>query len=255
LLSPEALIFSTTHKGLASSPDRRCFSARSDGLILSEGAAAVLLRPLADAQRDNDEILAVIKGTALNRGPGGPTESNPGGAREASRASPLARQSVHVEVVRHALRRADVPMRSISYVEAALSGHPLYDGLALSGLKRAVQSHAADDWSCTIGSVESNVGHGVAVSALTQLVKVIFQLRHRAFAPSIRAATELSDCGLDGSPFRIAHSRQNWNRPMVAEGEAVREYPRRALITSYGSGGTHGCAVVEEYDPSEPVSA
>ncbi len=252
LLSPEAFITGSLQGLLATSSDCRCFS-KSDGFILSEGAAAVMLRPLADAERDNDQILAVIKGTALNRGRGTSTERGANfraGLRETTRRTPQLTRSMHAEVAREALRRAKVDPRSISYVETPLNGHPLFDGAVLSGVKGALEARKAGEWSCMIGSVESNVGHGVAVSALTQLVKVVLQLHHRKFVPSVHAATELADCGLGDTCFRISHSLQEWERPVATEGATLRQLPRRALLTSHGAGGTNGCAILQEYIPS-----
>ena len=55
------MAFSKTH---ALSPQGRCrpFDAAADGIVLSEGSAAVVLKRLADAERDGDRIYAVIKG-------------------------------------------------------------------------------------------------------------------------------------------------------------------------------------------------
>ncbi len=254
LLSPEVLV--RLSDVLGSSIECRCFS-KSDGLILSEGAAAIMLRPLADAERDGDQILAVIKGTAINRGPGialGRDAANRSGPATA-RAHPLTKMHAQADVVRRAFLRADVDPLSISYVEAALSGHPLFDGIALSALKQAFEPHRARDWSCTLGSVESNVGHGVAVSALTQVVKTVLQLRNRAIIPSIRATAESSECGLEDSGFRVSRSLTSWERPMTGEGASARQYPRRALVTSYGAGGMNGCAIVQEYEPSASVGS
>ena len=55
------LCFCKTH---ALSPTGRCrpFDAEADGIAISEGVAAVVLKRLADAERDGDRIYAVIKG-------------------------------------------------------------------------------------------------------------------------------------------------------------------------------------------------
>ena len=52
------------------SKDGKCktFDKSADGYVRSEGAAAVLLKPLSKAQADGDHIYGLIKGSAVNHG-------------------------------------------------------------------------------------------------------------------------------------------------------------------------------------------
>ena len=51
------------------SPDGRCksFDASGDGYARGEGVLALLLKPLAQALKNNDPIRSVIKGTRVNQ--------------------------------------------------------------------------------------------------------------------------------------------------------------------------------------------
>jgi acyl transferase domain-containing protein len=51
------------------SKDSRCksFSNEANGFIRSEGAGILILKRLSDAQKDGDNILAIVKGTAVNQ--------------------------------------------------------------------------------------------------------------------------------------------------------------------------------------------
>lgn len=51
------------------SPDSKChaFDNRANGYARGEGIAAIILKPLDAALRDNDVIRAVIRGTAVNQ--------------------------------------------------------------------------------------------------------------------------------------------------------------------------------------------
>ena len=52
------------------SPDGQCqtFSARANGYVRGEGVAALVLKPLLQAERDGDAILGVLLGSAENHG-------------------------------------------------------------------------------------------------------------------------------------------------------------------------------------------
>src|SRR5262249_56252844 len=59
------LAFSKTQ---AFSPQGRCrpFDVGANGIVISEGVAAVVLKRLADAERDGDRIYAVVKGVGAS---------------------------------------------------------------------------------------------------------------------------------------------------------------------------------------------
>ena len=59
----------------------RAFDASADGIVISEGLAAVVLKRRDDAERDGDRIYAVIqrRGRCLRRAQQGPDRPTPGG--------------------------------------------------------------------------------------------------------------------------------------------------------------------------------
>ena len=218
---------------LGSHAGSRSFGA-GDGYIPAESVAAVLLKPLSTAERDGDRILAVIRASTVSHGGGGNSYTTPN-------------LSAQAHLIEATLERAGVAARTISCVEAAANGSPLGDAIELAALTRAFRASTTDEHFCSLGSVKSNIGHAEAASALGQLAKVVLQLQHRELAPSIGSEAPAPTLELAHSPFLLQHSLQPWMRPRLLEGATQRELPRRALINSFGAGGSYSCLLVEEY--------
>ena len=106
------------------SPDghTRTFDADAKGTVFSDGAAVLLLKRLADAERDGDDIIALVRGVAIN---------NDGGLKASFTAPSVAGQAA---VITMALADAGVDARSISYVEAHGTATPLGDPIEIEGL-------------------------------------------------------------------------------------------------------------------------
>ncbi|MFG2500685.1 beta-ketoacyl synthase N-terminal-like domain-containing protein [Streptomyces sp. NPDC048441] len=220
----------------AFSSDHRCrsFAAGGDGIVVSEGVGAVLLKPLSRAVADGDRIHAVVRGTSL---------VHQGRTNGYLVPNPVAQGTL----VSRALADADVEAAGIGYVETHGAGTELGDPLELEGLSRAFAAGGARRavGSVPIGSVKSNIGHTEAAAGMAGLSKVILQLRHGRLVPSLHAEQLNPKIDWAGSPFRVQRTGADWPAP-------VDGAPRRAGVSAFGAGGTIAHAVVEEY--REPLA-
>jgi 3-oxoacyl-(acyl-carrier-protein) synthase/acyl carrier protein len=218
---------------LGSQPDRRSF-ADGDGLIPSEAIGAALLKPLEQAIQDGDNVLAVIKATASNHG---------------GRANGFAVPNLDAQkqVVEDSLKAAQLDSRTISYVEAAATGLALADAVEVAALQKAFCESGDDRQFCAIGSVKSNTGHAEAASGITQLIKVVLQLQHKELAPSIKPLPPNPHFCFANTPFYLQQELTPWRRPYFSVQGKSQEFPRRALINSFGAGGSNATAILEEY--------
>ncbi|MFF0487657.1 ACP S-malonyltransferase [Nocardia sp. NPDC004068] len=218
------------------SPTGRChtFGAAADGFVPGEGVGAVVLKPLRAALADGDEILGVIKGSAVGHGgrTSGFTVPNP---------------VEQAQVVRRALADAEVGPDTIGYLEAHGTGTQLGDPIELSGLTLAFGDLPAG--SCAIGSVKSNIGHLESAAGLAGLTKVLLQLRHGRLVPSLHSEPENPRITLADTPFRVNRGLTDWPPPMVNGAPG----PRRAGISAFGAGGANAHVIVEEAPPREQV--
>src|SRR5262249_10679821 len=223
---------------IASRRDSRSFSD-GDGYLPAEGVGAVLLKPLARAIRDGDEILAVIKSTATNHG---------GYANGFAAPNPKAQAQLLIDN----FAKSGIDPRTITYVESAANGSVLGDALEMSALNTAFAKFTRERGFCAIGAVKSNIGHPEAASGMAQLAKVIMQVRHRQLVPSIRVTPLNPNISFAETPFYMPETLREWPRLRLEvagpDGYPVPwEVPRRAAINSFGAGGSHAPLIIEEY--------
>ena len=150
----------------------RTFDASANGTLFGHGVGVVLLKRLEDAIADHDNILAVIKGTALN---------NDGGEKISYTAPSIKGQA---EVITLAQAAAGIHPESISYVEAHGTGTPLGDPIEIAGLTQAFRNGGATRNNyCAVGSGKTHVGHLDAAAGVTGLIKTVLQLQHELIPP------------------------------------------------------------------------
>ncbi len=210
------------------SPDGHCraFDEKAGGTVFSNGCGVVMLKRLADAVADGDQIYAVIKGAALNND----------GSGKVSFTAPSVNGHAEVIALAHAL--AGISPRSIGYVEAHGTGTPLGDPIEIAGLTQAFRAGTEEKGFCAIGSVKSNIGHMDAAAGIAGLIKTALCLRHAKIPASLHFNTANPQLSLADSPFHVARQLADWT---------PGETPRRAGVSSFGVGGTNAHCVLEEW--------
>jgi 3-oxoacyl-(acyl-carrier-protein) synthase/acyl carrier protein len=222
--------------------DKHCRSfGQGDGYLPAETVGALLLKPLARALQDKDRILGVIKATAANH------------AGESSGYT-VPDPNSQASVIEAVLEKAGVDARTIGCVEASANGLSVGDLVEVTALTKAFSKFSAERQFCSIGSVKSNIGHAEAASAIAQFAKVILQLQHGALAPSLKLTPLNPGLRLQETPFYLQETLQKWERPALTIDGTKQEFPRRALVNSFGAGGSYTCLLVEEHVGSERAS-
>jgi acyl transferase domain-containing protein/NAD(P)H-dependent flavin oxidoreductase YrpB (nitropropane dioxygenase family) len=220
------LAFSKTH---AFSPRGRCrpFDASADGIVISEGVGVVILKRLADAERDGDRIYAVIKGIGCSsdgrdRGLTAPNGEGQGRA------------------LRRAYAKAGIDPATVGYVEAHGTGTAVGDVVEVNALAGFLRESGAAPGSCVVGSVKSMIGHTKCAAGLAGLINATLALHHRVVPPTIGVEAVNPAADLHDGPLRVGRSAQPW---LHAAGT-----PRRAGVSAFGFGGTNFHAVLEAYE-------
>ena len=219
------MCFSKT-PALSPSGNAKPFDTTADGTILGEGLGIVVVKRLADAERDGDRIYAVIRGI-------GSSSDGKGDAIYAPSASGQKKALLN------AYRNAEVTPESIGLIEAHGTGTKVGDAVEVSAL-REVFNDAPNPWCC-LGSVKSQIGHAKAAAGAAGLIKAALALHHKVIPPTIKVSLPLKEISSGQTPFYIASKKRPWFR---RDG-----MPRRAGVSAFGFGGSNFHVVLEEYQP------
>ncbi|WP_051712284.1 hybrid non-ribosomal peptide synthetase/type I polyketide synthase [Spirillospora albida] len=227
ILSPEAHVSFSRLGALSPSGRCRSFDDAADGYIRSEGAGVVVLKRLADAERDGDDVLAVITGSAVNHNGRSGGFTVPSGDAQS-------------RVIEDAMAEAGLGIDDLSYLEAHGSGTPIGDPQEINALARVFAGRAT---RLRVGSVKSNLGHLEAAAGMAALCKVLVSLAHRRIpgTPHFRKGNRLVDW--ENVPIEVVAEEIPW------EPAAGR---RRAGVSSLGINGSNAHVIVEEYDRAAP---
>jgi polyketide synthase PksN len=209
----------------------RAFGRGAGGYVPGEGVVALLLKPLAQARRDRDNIYAVVKGSAISHG-----------GRNSGYAVPNSK--AQCDVITAALTRANVDARSIGYIEAHGTGTELGDPIEIAGLNQTFERYNAPLHSCAIGSIKTNIGHLEAAAGIAGVCKTLLQMRHRTLVPSLHSAELNEFIDFAHSPFVVQQSLAPW-QPKDVDGVV---HPLRAGISSFGAGGANAHVILEAVD-------
>lgn len=202
----------------------KTFDAAADGYVRGEGCGVVVLKPYRKALQDGDAILALIRGSAMNQDGRSNGLTAPNGPAQQ-------------EVIRAALRNANVTPAQISYVEVHGTGTPLGDPIEIQALGAVLQEQRPVDTLCALGSVKTNIGHLEASSGIAGFIKVILALQHEAIPPHLHLKNLNPHIPLQTLPLTIPTKLQAWPRS---------DTPRLAGVSSFGFGGTNAHIILEE---------
>lgn len=242
MLTPIAHI-SLSSAGMLS-VDGKCktFDKDANGYVRGEGAGAIFIKPLVQAEEDGNPIYAVIKATAENHG---------GRVTMLTAPNPKAQ----AELLFEAYTKAQVDPTSVGYVECHGTGTSLGDPIEIQALKKSfsdlyTKHHKAPPETphCGLSSVKTNIGHLEPAAGIASLLKVLLAIQHKQIPAMLHFETLNPYIDLDGSPFYIVDKTTPWE---VMRGPDGAPLPRRAGVSSFGWGGANAHVVLEEYLPPQ----
>ncbi|MEV6279617.1 polyketide synthase [Nocardia sp. NPDC051832] len=199
------------------------FDVEADGFSPGDGCALFLLKRLSDARRDGDEIVGLIRGI--------------GGSNDAKSliAPDVAGQ---VRAMRRAFDAVDFEPAAVDYLEAHGTGTRVGDRVEITAAAQ-VYGESERTRPLVIGSVKAVVGHTFAAAGGAGLLEALQAMRAKTFPPNASLRTPNPDLALADIPAVLPRTAEPW--------PATPGRPRRAGISSFGTGGINYHLLLEEY--------
>jgi amino acid adenylation domain-containing protein len=221
----------TFREGMIFSSDGHCrpFDADATGTVAGNGVGAVVLRRLEDALADGDDVLAVIRGTAINND----------GADKIGYTAPSPHGQARA--IADALGVAGTDPDTITAIEAHGTGTPLGDPIEIRALSEVFRSQTDRTGFCAISSVKGNIGHLDSAAGIAGFIKAVLQIHHGELVPNAGYTAPNPEIDFASTPFYVNTAVQPWKS---------NGHPRRIGVSSFGMGGTNAHVVLEE--PPQP---
>jgi phosphopantetheine--protein transferase-like protein len=203
------------------------FADDADGILAGEGIGIVVLKRLADAERDNDRIYAVIQGV---------------GSSSDGRGSSLLAPSVDGQLLalQRAWQHADIAPDQIGLVEAHGTGTPAGDQAELETLRKFFGAINSNNESAQIerpvlGSVKSMIGHTMPAAGVAGLIKAALSIYHGVLPPTLHC--EQPHELLASTRFRVIGKAESWPQKK-----------RVAAVNAFGFGGINAHVVLASHN-------
>ncbi len=208
------------------SADGRCFAFdhRANGFVPGEGVGTLMLKRLADAERDGDIVHAVIRGWGVNQD---------GKTNGITAPNPVSQ----TRLMRAIYDRFGIDPEDIQLIEAHGTGTKLGDPIEVEGLTQAFRHYTDKTGYCALGSVKGNIGHALYAAGVAGALKLVLALKHRQLPPAASFERLNPHIDLSDSPFVVNTALKPW--PENAKGG------RSAVVSAFGFSGTNAHLVLE----------
>jgi acyl transferase domain-containing protein len=195
VLEPEITIYFSNMNAL--SPEGRCktFDNDANGFIRSEGCGVFILKRLSDAQRDGDNILALIKGSAVN---------SDGRSNGFTAPNVIAQE----KLLKTALADADLSPEDIGFIEAHGTGTKIGDPIEVEAISKVYKPYKTKENPLLLGSVKTNLGHLEAAAGMAGMMKAVLALQHNQIPKNLHFKTPNELIHWDSLPLKVATTMQ-----------------------------------------------
>jgi PfaB family protein len=201
----------------------RPFDSSADGILVGEGATALVLKRHKEAIADGNRIYAVVKGIGCASGGGVDTNA--------------VSKEAYVLSLKRAFKDAGLAPGAVSYFETHGSGDPLEDNVETEALHHFF---ADRNEPCAIGALKPNIGHTGASAGLAALVKASLCLYQEIIPPLVNFTSSANSLW-HHQTFHLPAYAQYWLRN-------AKDGPRTAAVGAMTTDGNFSTVVLQSAD-------
>ncbi|SBT94568.1 Acyl transferase domain-containing protein [Streptomyces sp. DI166] len=227
VLSPVLLISQSQFGSVSRQGRAKSFSDDADGYVRGEGCGIVVLKRLSDAVRDGDQVLALVRGGAVNQDGRSSGITAPNGAAQR-------------EVYRAALAASGVEPHQVGLIETHGTGTRLGDPIEAESLADVYGRPTGSP--VYLGAVKTNFGHLEAAAGAAGLIKAALCLAHGEIPPNLHFTRLNTNISFAGTTFTVPTQVTAWPEP-----EGGRRF---AAVSSFGLSGTNAHLILQQADPA-----
>ncbi|KAK4450516.1 putative polyketide synthase [Podospora aff. communis PSN243] len=190
------------------------------GYARGEGAGVLILKPLHQAEKDNDHIYSIIEHSGISHN-----------GRTVGIVAPSPQEQE--QLIRDVFAQAKIDPKDVGFFEAHGTGTKKGDPIEATAIYKAVGSHFTKKEPLYIGSTKPNVGHLECASGIVSVIKSVLMLYYGFILPNA-----------DFEQVNDAIPLEKWNMRVATKQKPWPSRKKYVCVNNFGFSGSNSTCVL-----------